>query len=45
MRVSNASGSQITDVTVTTPADSTVQDLINALNSSTSGVGLYGQFA
>ena len=45
LRVSNSSGSQITDVTVTTPAGGTVQNLIDALNSSTSGVGLYGKFA
>jgi flagellar hook-associated protein 1 FlgK len=45
LRVSNAGGSQITDVTVTTPAGGTVQNLIDALNSNTSGVGLYGKFA
>lgn len=45
LRVSNASGGQITDITMTTPAGGTVQDLINTLNSSTSGVGLYGQFS
>jgi flagellar hook-associated protein 1 FlgK len=45
LRVSNSSGSQITDVTVTTSADTSVQGLINALNSSTGGVGLYGKFA
>ena len=45
LRVSNSGGSQITDVTVTTPAGGTVQNLIDALNSSSSGVGLYGQFS
>ena len=45
LRISNSAGSQITDVTVTTPADTTVQGLINALNSSTNGVGLYGKFS
>jgi flagellar hook-associated protein 1 len=45
LRVSNSSGSQITDVTVTTPPGGTVQDLINTLNSSSTGVGLYGQFS
>ncbi len=45
LRVSNSSGSQITDVNITTPADTTAQGLVNALNSSTSGVGLYGKFA
>ena len=45
LRVSNASGSQITDVKVTTPAGGTVQTLIDALNSNTNGVGLYGKFS
>ena len=44
LRISGASGSQITDVTVTTPAVTTVQGLVNALNSTSTGVGLYGQF-
>ncbi|HLI66850.1 MAG TPA: flagellar hook-associated protein FlgK [Caulobacteraceae bacterium] len=43
LRVANGGGGQITDVTVTTPGG-TVQSLINALNSSTTGVGLWGQF-
>jgi flagellar hook-associated protein 1 FlgK len=45
LRVSNAGGGQITDITMTTPAGGTVQDLINTLNSNTGGVGLYGQFS
>jgi flagellar hook-associated protein 1 FlgK len=45
LRVSNAGGGQITDVTMTTPAGGTVQDLLNTLNSNTGGVGLYGQFS
>ena len=45
LRISGPSGSQITDVTVTTPAGGTVQNLIDALNSNTNGVGLYGNFA
>ncbi|HEX4199563.1 MAG TPA: flagellar hook-associated protein FlgK [Caulobacteraceae bacterium] len=45
LRISNSSGSQITDMTVTTPAGGTVQDLMDSLNSSTSGVGLYGKFS
>jgi hypothetical protein len=44
LRLSDASGSQITDVTVTTPGG-TVQNLINALNAPQSGVGLYGSFS
>jgi flagellar hook-associated protein 1 FlgK len=45
LRISNAGGSQITDVQVTTPAGGTVQNLIDSLNSNTNGVGLYGKFA
>ena len=44
LRIADASGSQITDVTVTTPGG-TVQNLINSLNAVSGGVGLYGQFS
>jgi flagellar hook-associated protein 1 len=44
LAVSNASGVPFTDVTVTTPGG-TVQQLLNTLNSASSGVGLYGQFS
>ena len=44
LRVSDASGSQITDVTVTTPGG-TVQNLIDALNAPQGGVGIYGSFS
>jgi flagellar hook-associated protein 1 FlgK len=44
LRISNGQGGEITDVTVTTPGGS-VANLVNALNSPTSGVGLYGQFS
>jgi flagellar hook-associated protein 1 FlgK len=44
LRISNGQGGEITDVTVTTPGGS-VQALVNALNASTNGVGLYGQFS
>jgi flagellar hook-associated protein 1 FlgK len=43
-RVADGKGSQITDVTVTTPGG-TVQSLINTLNATPGGVGLYGQFS
>jgi flagellar hook-associated protein 1 FlgK len=43
--ISDGSGNPITNVTVTMPAAGTMQGVIDALNSSTSGVGLYGQFA
>jgi flagellar hook-associated protein 1 FlgK len=44
LRIADATGSQITDVTVTTPGG-TVQNLINSLNAVSGGVGLYGQFS
>jgi flagellar hook-associated protein 1 FlgK len=43
LRVADASGSQITDIQVTTPGGS-VQNLLDALNAPLGGVGLYGQF-
>ena len=43
-RLAGADGSTLKDVTVQTPAGGTVGDLVNALNSPTSGVGLYGAF-
>lgn len=43
--VNDASGNPITDITVTMPAAGNVQGVINALNSSATGVGLYGQFS
>jgi flagellar hook-associated protein 1 FlgK len=47
LRLSQPDGRPIQDVTVTVPgaATPTMGDLVNALNSSTSGVGLYGAFA
>jgi flagellar hook-associated protein 1 FlgK len=44
LRVDDGNGSQITDVSVTTTGG-TVQSLINSLNASVGGVGLYGQFS
>jgi flagellar hook-associated protein 1 FlgK len=44
LRISGADGSRVQDITVTAPPG-TVGDLVNALNSPTSGVGLYGAFA
>ena len=43
-RLTGADGSTLKDVTVQTPAGSTMADLMGALNSPTSGVGLYGAF-
>jgi len=42
--INNASGNPITNVTVTMPASGNMQGVINALNSSSTGVGLFGQF-
>jgi flagellar hook-associated protein 1 FlgK len=42
--VNDASGNPITNVTVTMPAAGNLQGVINALNSSATGVGLFGQF-
>lgn len=44
LRITNSKGSQITNVTIATPGG-TVQNLINALNATPGGVGLYGQFS
>ena len=43
-RLSQPNGKPIQDVTVTMPALTQMSDLVNALNSSTTGVGVYGQF-
>ncbi|MDP1632263.1 MAG: flagellar hook-associated protein FlgK [Caulobacter sp.] len=45
LRVSDADGVRLKDVTITVPPAGSVQDLLNALNSSSSGVGLYGAFS
>ena len=46
LRLSSPNGNPLRDVTVTVPpaGSPTVGDLVNALNSSSSGVGLYGSF-
>jgi flagellar hook-associated protein 1 FlgK len=45
LRVSSATGAKLKDVTVTTPAGGTMADLVTALNSNSSGVGVYGSFS
>jgi flagellar hook-associated protein 1 FlgK len=47
LQIANASGTPVSQVTVTVPAagSPTMQDLLNALNSTTSGVGQYGAFS
>ncbi|MDZ4369876.1 MAG: flagellar hook-associated protein FlgK [Phenylobacterium sp.] len=44
LRLSTPDGRPIRDVTVTVPAGGTMNDLLNALNNSATGVGLYGSF-
>jgi flagellar hook-associated protein 1 FlgK len=43
-RISDANGVAVQDVTVTTPAGTTMAALLGALNASPSGVGAYGAF-
>jgi flagellar hook-associated protein 1 FlgK len=45
LRLSNSAGDPIADVPVTIPSGGTVGDVLNALNSNSGGVGLYGQFS
>ena len=44
LRLTAADGSTLKDVTVQTPTGGTMGDLVDALNSKTGGVGLYGAF-
>jgi flagellar hook-associated protein 1 FlgK len=44
-RLAQADGKPIRDVTVNVPGGGTMQDLLDALNSNASGVGLYGSFS
>ncbi len=45
LRIADGTGSRIRDVSVAVPAGGTMQDLLDALNSPTGGVGLYGQYS
>ncbi|MEW6388892.1 MAG: flagellar hook-associated protein FlgK [Pseudomonadota bacterium] len=44
IRLTDVEGGRIRDVIVDAPVGGTVQNLLDALNSRASGVGLYGQF-
>lgn len=44
LRLAQSDGKPLADVTVSIPAASTMNDLLLALNSTATGVGLYGQF-
>lgn len=43
-RITDANGTPIQDVTVTTPAGGTMASLVGAMNASPNGVGAYGSF-
>lgn len=45
LRVSDGTGKRLRDVTVSMPTGGTMQDVLDVLNASAGGVGLYGQFA
>ncbi|MDB5453228.1 MAG: flaN [Caulobacteraceae bacterium] len=45
LRLAQPDGAPLRDVTVTVPALANMSDLLASLNNSTTGVGLYGQFA
>ena len=44
LRIAAADGARIRDIKVAVPAGGTMQDLLNSLNDTTTGVGTYGQF-
>lgn len=45
IRLTDVEGGRIRDVVVNAPVGGTMQNLLDALNSRASGVGLYGQFS
>lgn len=45
IRLTDVEGGRIRDIAVTPPVGGTMQDMLDALNSRASGVGLYGQFS
>ncbi|WP_297515309.1 flagellar hook-associated protein FlgK [uncultured Caulobacter sp.] len=45
IRLTDVEGGRIRDVVVDAPVGGTMQDMLDALNSRGSGVGLYGQFS
>lgn len=45
LRVADGDGVRVKDVTVAVPAGAAMQDLLDALNNSATGVGLYGAFS
>jgi len=45
VRLTDVEGGRIRDISVDPPVGGTMQDMLDALNSRASGVGLYGQFS
>ena len=45
LRLTDVEGGRIRDIVVDPPVGGTMQDMLDALNSRASGVGLYGQFS
>ncbi|MDO8377598.1 flagellar hook-associated protein FlgK [Phenylobacterium sp.] len=45
LSLAQADGRPIRDISITVPPAGSMQDLLNAMNSSASGVGLYGAFS
>ncbi|RRN65086.1 flagellar hook-associated protein FlgK [Caulobacter sp. 602-1] len=45
IRLTDVEGGRIRDIVVDPPVGGTMQDMLDALNSRASGVGLYGQFS
>jgi flagellar hook-associated protein 1 FlgK len=45
LQLTGAGGAQISDTAVTIPAGGTIQNVLDSLNSTTGGLGLYGQFS
>ncbi len=45
LRLARPDGKPLADIAVTVPAAANMSDLLASLNSTTTGVGLYGQFA
>ena len=44
LQLTGVNGAPLTNETVTMPAGSTMQDVLNSLNATSGGVGLYGKF-
>ena len=45
LRVTGPNNTKVSDITIPVPAGGTVQNLVDALNATSGGVGLFGQFS